>query len=103
MRFLLKATIPVEAGNEMMMDGSLKGKMKSVMDELKPEAAYFTEEGGKRTAIFIVNISEPSQMPSVAEPLFLNFKADVEFHPVMVPEDLMKAAPAIERIVAKIK
>jgi hypothetical protein len=32
-----------------------------------------------------------SQIPALAEPWFLNFNADVEFHPVMVPEDLAKA------------
>jgi len=59
--------------------------------ETKPEAAYFTAVDGKRTAYLVVNIDQVSQMPSVAEPWFLQFNADVEFFPTMLGEDLDKA------------
>jgi hypothetical protein len=36
-----------------------------------------------------------SQMAAMAEPLFYWLKADVEFIPVMLPQDLAKAGPAI--------
>jgi hypothetical protein len=32
-----------------------------------------------------------SEMPTLAEPWFILFKAEVEFHPAMLPEDLAKA------------
>ena len=44
----------------------------------------------------VVNIDEASKMPAIAEPLFYWLKADVEFIPVMVPEDLAKAVSAID-------
>ena len=39
----------------------------------------------------IVDLADPSQIPSIAEPLFLAFTANVEFHPVMSPDDLARA------------
>jgi len=57
--------------------------------------------GGKRTGIIAVNIDDPSEIPAIAEPFFLALGADVEIHPAMIPEDLMKAGPAIEAAAAK--
>jgi hypothetical protein len=91
MRFLLKVAVPHEQFNSYVKDGSIDKKMQSIMAETKPEAAYFTELNGKRTALLIVNIDNPSQIPSLGEPWFLLFNADVEFHPVMLGEDLGKA------------
>ena len=39
----------------------------------------------------IVDVADPSKIPAFAEPWFLTFSADVEFHPVMSPEDLARA------------
>jgi hypothetical protein len=36
-------------------------------------------------------MEDASQIPAVAEPWFLTFNADVEVHPVMLPEDLARA------------
>jgi hypothetical protein len=44
----------------------------------------------------IVNIDNASQIPAMAEPVFIWLKAEIEFIPVMTPEDLGKAGPAIE-------
>jgi hypothetical protein len=65
--------------------------MSRILEAAKPEAVYFTEFGGKRTAILIVDLADPSKIPSLAEPWFLTFNADVEFHPVMSPDDLQRA------------
>ena len=46
---------------------------------------------GHRTAIMIVNMDDVSQIPVLAEPWFLHFDAEVEFHPVIMVEDLAKA------------
>ena len=101
MRFLLKAEWPVEAGNAAIKDGSLSGTIGSILDELKPEAAYFLASNGKRTALLIVDMQDASQIPALAEPWFLAFQASLEIIPVMVPEDLKKAGPAIEQAVEK--
>ncbi|MBI4528603.1 MAG: hypothetical protein HY695_32815 [Deltaproteobacteria bacterium] len=101
MRILLKVSIPVDVGNARMKDGSLPKTIKTILDEQKPEAAYFYEEAGKRTGLIVVDIQAPSQIPAIAEPWFLAFNAGVEFHPAMKVEDLEKAGPAIEQAVKK--
>jgi len=90
MRMLLRVTMPPEPFNTLVREGHAAAKMKRLLDELKPEAAYFTEIGGCRTGILIVQMESTSQIPSLAEPWFLTFNANVELHPVMLPEDLAK-------------
>jgi len=91
MRILVRVTLPIEPFNTYVKDGSVSAKMKRILDDLKPEAAYFTELGGRRSGILIVHMESTSQIPSIAEPWFLTFNANVEFHPIMLPEDLAKA------------
>ena len=38
-----------------------------------------------------VGVKDASEIPSYAEPFFLGFDSTVEFHPVMLPEDLGRA------------
>lgn len=93
MRFLVKVSIPVEAGNAAAKSGFQA--IPEILGVLKPEATYFYEENGRRTGLLIVNMSDASEIPAIAEPWFLAMNAAVEFHPVMTPEDLKKAGPAI--------
>jgi Domain of unknown function (DUF3303) len=101
MRFLLRISIPMDTGNARIRDGSLPRTIQSILQEQKPEAAYFTEIDGLRTGVLVVNLTDASQIPAVAEPWFLSFGATVKFHPVMTPEDLAKAGPAIEAAVKR--
>lgn len=101
MRFLLKVNIPVDAGNAAAKAGKLSEMIQSILADLKPEAAYFTDDKGQRTAFIFLEMKDTSQIPAIAEPWFLAFNANIEFHPVMVPDDLMKARPAIEQAVRK--
>jgi hypothetical protein len=91
MRFLVQVVTPHEPFNTLIKEGMVETKMQAILAETKPEAAYFTEINGRRTVLLIVNLNDVSQMPSVAEPWFLIFGADVEFHPVMLGEDLGRA------------
>ena len=91
MRMLLHVKIPHEKFNAAVRDGSAGKKIKRILEETKPEAVYFTEYNGRRGAIMIVNLADPSQIPSFAEPWFLSFNADVEFHAAMTPEELGRA------------
>jgi hypothetical protein len=101
MRFLLKVSVPVEAGNAGIKDGSLPKKIQSILAEQKPEAAYFYAEDGKRTFAIYLDLRDASQIPEVAEPWFLAFNASIEFRPVMILADLEKAGPGIEKAVKK--
>jgi hypothetical protein len=101
MRFLVKVNIPVEAGNEVARAGNLGKTIQSILADLKPEAVYFTDDHGQRTAFLFLEMQDASQIPAIAEPWFLAFNASVEIHPVMVPEDLAKAGKAITAAVKK--
>lgn len=91
MRFLMRITIPDDPFNDFVRNGSISDTMGKILGDIKPEAAYFVEMNGHRTGILIVNMNNTSEMPTLAEPWFLLFKADVEFHPAMMPEDLANA------------
>ena len=99
MRFLVKVNIPVESGNAAAKAGTLGTRIQSILAELKPEAAYFTDDKGQRTGYIVLDMQDASQIPAIAEPWFLAFNAGIEIHPVMVPADLAKAGSAIERAV----
>jgi len=90
MRMLLKVKFPIEPFNTAVKDGSAGKKIKRILDEIKPEAAYFTAIDGHRGGIMIVDLPDPSKIPSIAEPWFLQFHAECEVHPVMTSEDLAK-------------
>src|ERR1700756_5215235 len=99
MRCMMKVSIPVEKGNATISDGSLPKTMESILGELNPEAAYFTDDNGKRTGFIFFDLKDTSQIPAVAEPWFLAFNAHIELHPAMNLEDLKNAGPGIERAV----
>ena len=101
MRFLFKASWDIEAGNKLARNGTLGATVRSILDDLKPEAAYFLAENGERTAYLVLDLEDASQIPAVAEPWFLACNASVEFQPVMIAEDLERAGPAIERAAKK--
>jgi hypothetical protein len=91
MRMILQVKIPHDKFNVAVKDGTAGAKMKKILDETKPEAVYFTEYGGQRGAILIVDLKDASRIPFYTEPWFLTFNADCQFHVVMSPEDLGKA------------
>jgi hypothetical protein len=91
MKMLLDVSIPHEPFNTYVREGTAGEKLGRILDDLKPEAIYFTERAGKRGCIAIVEVSEPSRVPSIAEPFFLTYGADVQLHIVMRPDDLQKA------------
>ena len=98
MRFLFKISFPVEAGNAAAKKDGLQA-IQRILEQQKPEAAYFLAENGQRTALLIINMEEASEIPAIAEPWFLALNAAIEVQPVMVPADLQKAGPAIAQAV----
>ena len=101
MRFLIKFNFPNEAANAAMKAGTFGDTIASLLDELKPEAVYFGGWDGTRTAFVVTHIEEASQIPAMFEPWFLAFNVTFEWTPVMLPEDLEKAGPAIGQAVEK--
>jgi hypothetical protein len=91
MRMLLDITVPHEPFNSLLRKGVAGKKLGEILEALKPEAVYFSEHDGKRGAVVIVDMADPSKIPAIAEPWFLTFNADVKFRVAMTPDDLKKA------------
>ena len=91
MKMLMIVRIPHEPFNTLVRDGKVGEIMGKILDDLKPESIYFTEQDGTRGAVAVINVEDSSQIPSFSEPFFLNFDADCEFRIAMSPEDLVKA------------
>lgn len=101
MRYLIRFHIPVESGNAVLRDPKFGDKMRDLLSELHAETAYFTAVEGQRGGYIVLNFDDASKIPAVAEPLFLWLNADLEFIPVMLPDDLGKAAPDIAAAIKK--
>lgn len=94
MKMLLTVEIPHEPFNSLVRSGKAGEILERILDTLKPEAAYFTEHDGRRGAILVIDVQAASDVPSFAEPFFLNFQADCRFRLVMSPQDLRAAGLA---------
>jgi hypothetical protein len=93
--------MPNDPFNAYIKDGSAGKKLEAILGETKPETVYFTEIHGKRVGILVVNMDQVSQMTKFAEPWFIKFNAEVEFHPAMLVEDLKKSN--LDEIAKKMK
>ncbi len=91
MRMLLHVDFPPEVFNQAVKDGTVGQKIRRILEDTKPEAVYFTEENGRRGAILVVDVADPSQVPALAEPWFLAFNAEARFRIALTPEDLEKS------------
>ncbi len=91
MRTMLRFSVPVERGNETIKDGSLQQTLEALAQQLNPEAAYFWPEDGERAGLMVFDMADPSEIPQIAEQLFMNLDAAVEFTPVLNAEDLQRA------------
>ena len=91
MKMLLNVRIPHQQFNAAVKDGTAGSKLNRILEAIKPEAVYFTEQNGHRGAVLIVDLPDASKVPALAEPWFLTFEADVELRIVMTPDDLKNA------------
>jgi hypothetical protein len=97
MRTLLKVTVDTTAGNKAISEGTLPQVIGSTMEKLKPEAAYFYTVEGCRSCFMVFDMTDPSQIPVIAEPFFNSLNAKVEFCPVMNIEDLQKGLGTLQQ------
>ena len=101
MRFMLTFRIDMDKGNALTKDGKIADTLQSLLEELKPEAAYFADIEGARGGYLVINMDDASQIPAIAEPLFLALGATVQIHPVFTPEDMPRAMEALEQAAQK--
>jgi len=96
---MMKVLLDTPKANEMARNGEMGPTLKAILDDAKPEAAYFVAEEGRRSAVIILNFDSPSDVPRYAEPWFLAFDATVTIQPAMTPDDIQAAAGGMEAAV----
>ncbi len=94
MRMLLRWEAGLEATNEALRTGKMAEINQALSASTQPEAEYFSTEHGKRTGYLFFDLSDPAQIPVIAEPLFQTLNATVEFIPVMNVDDLQRGLAA---------
>jgi len=85
---MMRAKIPVEAGNVGLTEGTLPATLQQVAKLVEPEAVYIGTEDGVRRVLIFFDLKDSSDIPAVTEPFFQNANASVELMPVMNMEDL---------------
>jgi len=91
MKMLMMVECPNEPFNSLIKAGTAGQLIERILASIKPEAAYFTEQDGMRGGIFLVDVNEPSDIPALAEPFFLNFNASCKFRIMLSAQDLQNA------------
>jgi hypothetical protein len=91
MRMLMNVMIPPEPFNTLVREGTAGATIGKILDEVKPEAVYFTEQDGQRAMTLVVEVEGAWRVPALAEPFFLCFEADCRLRILMGPEDLERA------------
>ncbi len=88
---LMEVEFPNEPFNSLVRQGTAGETIQGVLDEIKPSAAYFSEQDGHRGAFLLVDVPDAARIPRLAEPFFVRFDADVKFRICMSPEDLARS------------
>lgn len=102
MKFLVKATIPVETGNQLVSrPEEFFGLVQKILADVQPEAFYFALADGQRNNYLIVDVKDGSELPRVAEPFWQAMNAHVEAIPVMDQADIERSMSVIQEIVPK--
>jgi len=87
---MLKFSIPVERGNEAAKDGTLGRAIETLIEQVQPEAAYFTVDDGKRTGLIFFNEADQARLPAINEPLFAALEAEIDILPALTLNDLRR-------------
>jgi hypothetical protein len=83
MRMMMKISIPFEAANRAVQDGSAQRILKTSLEALRPEAVYFHPAEDGRTILLFLDVKESSDIPAIGEPFFQGLNARITFTPVM--------------------
>ncbi len=92
MRLMLTVRVPIDEGNELVKNGTLGENLQTILEDIKPEAAYLSVIEGARGGYFVVDVEDASQIPAVVEPFFLTAGATVQMHPVLTPEEFGRSS-----------
>jgi hypothetical protein len=91
MKFIVEVSFPLEPFSSFVRDGTIGQKIGETLEAIKPDVAYFTDNGVGRGVLMVVDLESASQAPHVTEPLMLTFDASVHYRVAIAPEDLASA------------
>lgn len=97
MKFLLRIRMPTESGNKMLQDPNFPKKLEGVLNQIKPEAVYFSPIEGERGISMIVNLTSADMIATIAEPLWMTFNGKLTFEPLMELSDLQKGLQNVKK------
>ena len=101
MRMMIRFSFPVVPGNAAIRTGKVEKVFQQLMDDVKPEAAYFHAVNGDRGGFFVVDMQDSSQIADIAERLFFGLDAKIEMIPVMNPADLQKGLSGVQSTIQR--
>ena len=97
MRVMMTASFPTDKLNDAVKTGTMQRILQNFIEQYKPEACYFsTSAEGERGSIMVFDLTDSSEMPKIAEPLFQELNARITFKPCMNLEDLRKGLSTLE-------
>lgn len=88
MRMMVTVRVPVQKGSAAIKDGSLPRLVKSTLERIRPESAYFFLEDGKRTMRAVFDMKSENEMVPVFEPLLMELDAEIDLVAVMIASEL---------------
>ena len=102
MRTIVTFAIPIEKGIELIRSGKIADVLQSIVEEHKPEAAYFyPNDSGERAGALVVDLEKGTDLPRIAEALFLGLNARVTMRPCFGLDDMAQLGEAIGPVVEK--
>lgn len=101
MNILVKVVFPVDSGNAAVADPGFGATIQKIFADQKAEAVYFHPSGGQRAISYVSDVSDGSRIPSLVEPWWLRFRADVTLTTVLTPKEMEKAASGMAADVKK--
>jgi hypothetical protein len=83
MRMLVKAVFDTDAASEVIASGQGAEVNRRIADRFQPEAFYAFAEDGQRTVLMVFDLTDPSQIPVLTEPMYQQGKAKVTLTPII--------------------
>jgi hypothetical protein len=87
---LVKAVFDTDAASEVIASGQGAEVNRRIADRFQPEVFSTFAEDGQRTVLLVFDLTDPSQIPVLIEPMYQRGKAKVTLTPCMILEDLEK-------------
>lgn len=85
---MLRVHLNTESGNKSIRDNKLGPTLDRVFAHIRPEQTWFLIESGRRTVYAIFDLKQPSDIPVIAEGMFMELSAQIELFPIMNAEEL---------------